>query len=60
MKAAIFVLSAENNYKLQSNGTTKLTPYPDFMENGTPRNTHFSVTFHVSNTKFNTLPRKIR
>ena len=53
LKASTFVLSAANNLKLQSNGTVKLNLYPDATEKKTLRNTFFTLTFHVTNTKFN-------
>ena len=55
LKAYTFVLSAANNSKLQSNGTVKLKLYPDVTESSILRNTSFTVTFHVTNTKFNIL-----
>ena len=56
LKASTFVLSAANNSKLQSKGTVKLyTLYPDVTESKTLRNTSFTITFHVANTKFNIL-----
>ena len=55
LNASIFVLSTAKNSILQSNGTIKLTLYPDVTENITLRNTSFTLTFHVSNTKFNIL-----
>ena len=51
LKASTFVLSAANHFKLQSNGTIKLTLFPDVTESRTLRNTSFTLTFHVSNTK---------
>ena len=53
--ASTFVLSAAINSRLQSNGTIKLTLYPDVSECRTLKNTSFTLTFHVSNTKFNIL-----
>ena len=55
IKASTFVLSAANNSKRKSIGTKKLILYPDVIENRTLRKTSFTLTFHVSNTKFNTL-----
>ena len=55
LKASTFVLSAANYSKLQSNGTVKLNLYPDVTESKTLRNTFFTLTFHVTNTKINTL-----
>ena len=55
LKASTFVLSAANNSKLQSKGTVKLKLYPDVTESKTLRNIFFTLTFHVSNTKFNIL-----
>ena len=55
LKASRFVLSAANNFKLQSNGTIKLTLYPDVTDCRTLKNTSFTLTFHVSKTKFNIL-----
>ena len=52
LKASLSVLSAANNSRLQSKGTVKLTLYPDVSEN---KNTSFTLTFHVSNTKINVL-----
>ena len=52
LKAATFVLSAANHFKLQSNSTIKLTLYPDVTESRTLRNTSFTLTFYVSNKKF--------
>ena len=52
LNASTFVLSAANNSKLQSNGTVKLKLYPDVTESTTLRNTSFTITFHVTNTKF--------
>ena len=50
LKAPKFVLSAENNSKLQSNGTVKLILYPYVTEKRTLRKISFSLTFHASNT----------
>ena len=50
LKASTFVLSAANNSKLQSNGTVKLTLYPDLTESKTVRTTSFTIIFHVTNT----------
>ena len=55
LKASIFVLSAANNSKLQSKGTVKLTLYLDVTESRTVKKTSFTLTFHVSNTKFKIL-----
>ena len=55
LKASTFVLSAAINSKVQSNGTIELTLYPDVTESRTLKNTSFTLTFHVSNTKFNIL-----
>ena len=55
LKTSTFVLSAANDSKLQSNGTVKLRLYPDVTESRILRNTSFTVTFHVTNTKFNFL-----
>ena len=55
LKASTFVLSAANNSKLQSNGTVKLKLYPDVTESRVLRNTSFTITFHVTTTKFNVL-----
>ena len=55
LKASTFVLSAAKNSRLQSNGTIKRTLYRDVTENRTLRKTSFTVTFRVSNTKFNNL-----
>ena len=55
LKASTFVLSKANNSKLQSSGTIKLTLYPDVTEIRTLKNTSFTITFHVSNTKLNIL-----
>ena len=55
LKASTFVLSAANNSKLKSKGTAKLTFYPDVTESRTLKNTSFTLTFHVSDTKFNIL-----
>ena len=55
LKASTFVLSAANNSKLQSNGTIKLKLYRDVTENKTLRNTSFTITFHVTNTKLKVL-----
>ena len=55
LKASTFALSAANNSQLQSKGAVKLTLYPDVTENRTLKNTLFTLTFHVSNTKFNVL-----
>ena len=52
IKASTFVLSAAKNSKLPSNGTVKLTLYPDATENRNLKNTSFTLTFHVFNTKF--------
>ena len=55
LKASTFVLSAANNSRLQSNGTIKLTLNPDVSENINLKITSFTLTFLVSNTKFNIL-----
>ena len=55
LKASTFVLSAAINSKLQSKGTVKLKLYPDVTESRTLKNTSFTLTFYVSNTKFNVL-----
>ena len=55
LKASTFVISAANNSKLESIGTKKLTLYPDVTESRNLKNTSFTLTFHVSNTKFNIL-----
>ena len=52
LKASTFVLSAAFNSKVQSNGTIELTLYPDVTESRTLKNTSFTLTFHVSKTKF--------
>ena len=54
-KASTIVLSAANNSILQSKGTVKLTIYPDVTEIRTLKNISLTLTFHVSNTKFNIL-----
>ena len=51
LKTSTLVLSAANNSKLHSNGTVKLTLYPDVTENRNLENTSFTLNFHVSNTK---------
>ena len=55
LKASILVFSAANNSKLQSKGRVKLTLYPDVTDSRTLKNTSFTLTFHVSKTKFNIL-----
>ena len=55
LQESIFVLSAANNSKLQSNGTIKLTLYPDVTESSILSNTSFTLHFHVSNRKFKIL-----
>ena len=55
LKASRFVLSAANISQLQSNGTIKLTLFPYVSESITLKNTSFTLTFHVSNTRFNIL-----
>ena len=55
LKASLFVLSAANNSNLQSYGTVKLRLYPDATEDRNLKNTSFTLTFHVSNTKYNIL-----
>ena len=55
LKATTLVLSAANSSKLQSSGTIKLTLYPDVTESRTLKNTSYTLTFHVSNIKFNIL-----
>ena len=55
LKPSKFVLSAANNSKLHSNGTIKLTLYPDVTEIRNFKNTSFTLIFHVSNTKFSIL-----
>ena len=59
LKASTCVLSAANNCELLSNGTLKLTLYPDVTESRTLKNTSFTHTFHASNTKFNILKKRI-
>ena len=51
--STIFVLSAANNSKLQSNGTVKFIFVPDVTERRISNNIKFKLTFHVSNTKYN-------
>ena len=53
LKASTVVLSAANNSRLQSDGRIKLSLYPDVSESRTLKITCFTITFHVSNTKFN-------
>ena len=55
LKPSTFVLSAAIFSKLQSNGTVKFILYPDVTKKRTLRNTFFTLTFHVSNTKDNIL-----
>ena len=55
LKASTFVLSTANNSKLQSKGTVNFTLYPYLTESRTLKNTSFTLTFHVSNTKLNIL-----
>ena len=55
LKASTFVLSTANNFKLQSKSTVKLTLYLDVTESRTLKNTSFTLTLHVSYTKFNIL-----
>ena len=55
LKTPTFVLSANNYSKMDSNGKFKLTLYPDLTENKNLKNTSFTLTFHVSITKFNIL-----
>ena len=55
LEASTFVLSAANNSKLQSKGTVKLKFHPDVTESRILRKNSFTLTFHVSNTKFNIL-----
>ena len=55
LKARTFVLSAANIFKLQSKGTIKFKFHPDVTESRILRNTSFTPTFHLSNTKFNIL-----
>ena len=55
LRASTFVLSAANNSTLQSKGTIKPTLYPDVTESRTLKNTSFTLTFHVPNTKINIL-----
>ena len=48
LKGSTFVLSA-------AKGTIKLTHYTEVTDSRTLKNTSFTITFHVSNTKFNIL-----
>ena len=45
------LISQQQNSKLHSKATVKLTLYPDVIENRTSRNIIFTLNFHVSNTK---------
>ena len=55
LKASIFVLSAAKNSTLKSIGTVKFTLSRNLTKNRSLRNTSFTPTFHVSNTKLNVL-----
>ena len=55
LEASTFVLSASSNSKIQSHGTVIFSLYPDLTEYRIHQNINFTLTFYLSNTKFNIL-----